>query len=153
VQYRPRHYKTAEVLTEIFNDSDSNDESDSDDSDGPTFDLESRSESDVEDSDEDEEEVVQQSSSQNQVAQPSLVGESSTTASEASSGVDSENPWQSVQCRRRQPRSARLPPHLCGSKEAAESGSEFARFLVSRSLLRLSADCIMTLLKRNFLPF
>ena len=99
MQYRPRRYKTAEVLTEIFNDSDSNDESDSDDSDGPTFDLESRSESDVEDSDEDEEEVVQQSSSQNQVAQPSLVGESSTTASEASSGVDSENPWQSVQRR------------------------------------------------------
>jgi len=32
---RPRPYKTAEVLIEIFNDSDSNEESDSDDSDVP----------------------------------------------------------------------------------------------------------------------
>ena len=59
---RPRRYKTAEVLTKIFNDSDSNDDSDSDDSDVPTSDLESWGESDIEDSDEGEEEVVQQSS-------------------------------------------------------------------------------------------
>jgi len=59
---------------------------------------------------------------ENEAAQPSLPGESSTAAYEASSDVVSENPWQPVR-RRRQPRSAMLPTRLRGCKEATVPGS------------------------------